>query len=214
MLTSLNSMEVYLVRHGQTDGNVGHRHQHTATHLNERGQAQAQAVAAAIAALNPTHLITSTHVRAMETARVIAQKTNLLPETYPAFEELHQSQSMVGERLVGLHAFTYMLAWFIGMPAASRHDGETYAAFVTRLATARKHLEELPADARVVIVSHSVFINFFVEHMQRPQRMNIVRAVVRLVHILTLKNTSITHVRYQKPRTGYTGTGWHIVRGK
>jgi broad specificity phosphatase PhoE len=207
-------MEVYLVRHGQTNGNIGHRHQHTSTHLNERGQAQARTVADTIAALNPTHLITSTHVRAMETARVIAGVTNLLPETYPAFEELHQSRSMVGERLVGVHALTYMLAWFVGVPAASRHDGEMYAAFVVRLAAARRHLEELPPDARVVIVSHSVFINFFVEHMVRPKRMNVVRAVVRLVHILTLKNTSITHVHYEKPASGYTGTGWHIVRGR
>ena len=207
-------MEVYLVRHGQTDGNVGHRHQHTSTQLNEVGRAQAQTVAESIAALQPTHLITSTHIRALETARVIAKKIDLIPETYPAFEELHQSSSMVGERLTGLRALSYMIAWFLGIQSVSRHDGETYAAFVERLAIARKHLEELPSDVRVVIVSHSVFINFFIEHMVRPKRMNFVRAVVRVVHILTLKNTSITHVYYEKPAPGYTGTGWHIVRGR
>jgi broad specificity phosphatase PhoE len=121
---------------------------------------------------------------------------------------------MIGQRLTGAHALWYMVLWFFDVKSASMHDGETYAAFVTRLALARKHLEELPADARVVIVSHSTFINFFIEHMRHPQRMNIIRAAVRFLHILSLKNTSITHVRYEKPTRGYTGTGWHRVWGK
>ena len=202
-------MEVYLVRHGQTDGNVGRRHQHPDTELNEHGIIQANAVAAEIAALKPTHLITSTQLRAVETARIVAAATDLIPESYPPFEELHQPAAMVGERLTGAHALWYMACWFIGVPAASMHDGESYAAFVDRLALARKHLEELPSDARVVIISHSVFINFFVEHMRHPKRMNLIRAALRLMHILTLKNTSITHVRYEKPALGYAGTGWH-----
>jgi broad specificity phosphatase PhoE len=207
-------MEVYLVRHGQTDGNVGRRHQHTSTKLNEKGQAQAALVAQKIVALNPAHLITSTNVRAIETARRIAEVTNLIPDTDPMFEELRQPQSMVGERLTGLHAINYMGKWFVGIKTASMHDGETYAVFVSRLAKARAYLEELPADATVVIVSHSVFINFFIEHMVRPKRMGLTRAVGCLFRILTLKNSSITHVRYTKPAGGSHKTGWHLVRGK
>lgn len=207
-------MEVFLVRHGQTDGNVAHRHQHSNTDLNEHGLAQAKAVAIRIAVLKPTHLITSTQLRAMETACIVAAVTDLIPESYPPFAELHQPASMVGERLTGARAIWYMALWFFGVTSASMHDGETYAAFVERLALARKHLEELPADARVVIITHSVFINFFIEHMRHPKRMNFIRAVVRLTHILALKNTSITHVRYEKPRFGYRGTGWHHVWGK
>ncbi len=207
-------MEVYLVRHGQTDGNVGRRHQHTSTKLNEKGQAQAAEVAKLIATLNPTHLITSTNVRAIETARRIAEETNLITETSVFFEELHQPKSMVGERLTGLHAINYMALWFLGSKQSSMHDGETYATFVSRLAKARAYLEELPPNAIVVIVSHSVFINFFIEHMVRPKRMGLFRAVGCLFRILTLKNSSITHVRYTKPEAGSHKTGWHLVHGE
>lgn len=207
-------MEVYLVRHGQTDGNLGRRHQHTSTKLNETGKAQAAAVSEIIREIKPTHLITSTNVRAIETARRISEVTDLIPETYPAFEELHQSKSMVGERLTGLRAINYMALWFLGSRTASMHDGETYAAFVSRLARARTHLEELPSDARVVIVSHSVFINFFIEHMIRPKRMGLTRATLCLFRILTLKNSSITHTRFKKPKAGSHKTGWHLVHGK
>ena len=207
-------MEVYLVRHGRTDGNVAHRHQHPQTELNELGRVQAAAVAKIIADLKPTHLISSTQLRAIETARVIARATDLIPETYPPFEELHQPAFLVGERLTGLRALTYMARWFMAIPSAVMHDGESYAAFVNRLAAARAHLELLPPDARVVIVSHSIFINFFVEHMRHPKRMGLTRAVIRLTNILTLKNSSITHVRYQKPtvtQTHHHKTGWHLM---
>lgn len=207
-------MEVYLVRHGQTDGNVGHRYQHPETDLNTHGLHQATAVAEQIALLKPTHLITSTQLRALETARVVAVATDLIPESYPPFEELHQPQLLVGERLTSGRALWYIVLWFFGVPSAAMHDGESYASFVDRLARARQHLERLPVDARVVIISHSVFINFFVEHMRHPKRMNLIRAIVRFCHILTIKNTSITHVRYEKPLHSQTGTGWHNVWGK
>ena len=76
-----NNMEVYLVRHGQTDGNVGRRHQHTSTKLNQLGRAQAARVAEQIVKLAPTHIITSTNMRAVETASIIGQACNLIPET-------------------------------------------------------------------------------------------------------------------------------------
>lgn len=207
-------MDVYLVRHGQTDGNVGRRHQHPDTSLNELGRAQAIVAADTIAALKPSHLITSTQVRALETARVIASVTDLIPTDNSLFEELHQPASMQGVRQIGLHAFGHAVFWFLGVRSATMHDGETYEAFVERLAGARTYLEALPTDSRVVIVSHSVFVNFFVEHMRHPKRMNVVRAAICFLNVIRLKNTSITHVRYEKPPTGFSDTGWHLVRGK
>lgn len=203
-------MEVYLVRHGRTDGNVAHRHQHAETKLNERGVAQAKAVAEKIVAKNPTHLIVSTNVRAIQSATFIADATGLIPETYPPFEELHQPKALIGERLTGLRAITYMTKWFLGFKSASMHDGESYRDFVTRLGHARRHLEKLPEDSIVVIVSHSVFINFFTEHMIRPKRMGPIRAAILFFKILKMRNSSITHVRYQKPQNPKK-TGWKLL---
>lgn len=203
-------MEVYFVRHGRTSGNVARRHQHANTPLNAEGEAQARAVAATIATLTPTHLITSTNLRAVETAKQIAATTNLVPETYPAFEELHRPAFLVGERLLGFTTLWYVLRWFCGSHIVTMHDGETYEAFRSRLADARTHLEALPSDSRVVVVSHGVFINFFIEHMVRPQAMTFCHAAIRFIKTMALKNTSITHVRYSKAATH--GTGWKLIR--
>lgn len=203
-------MEVYLVRHGRTDGNVAHRHQHPETKLNERGTAQAKAVAAKIVTKNPTHLIVSTNLRAIQSAAFIADATGLIPETYLPFEELHQPAALIGERLTGLRAILYMAKWFLGFKSASMHDGESYKSFVHRLGHARRHLEKLPEDSVVVIVSHSVFINFFAEHMIRPKRMGPIRAAVLFFKILKMRNSSVTHVRYQKQQNPKK-TGWKLL---
>lgn len=203
-------MEVYLIRHGRTDGNVARRHQHAETKLNERGIAQAKTVAEIIATKNPTHLIVSTSLRAVQSGAFIADATGLIPETYSPFEELHQPKTLIGERLTGLRAIGYMAKWFLGFKSASMHDGESYLDFVDRLGHARRHLEKLPPDSRVVIVSHSVFINFFTEHMMRPKRMGPIRAGVLFVKLLKMRNSSITHVRYQKTQNPQK-TGWTLL---
>jgi broad specificity phosphatase PhoE len=207
-------MEVFLVRHGRTDGNVAHRHQHLETELNETGKAQAQAAAQIIKTKNPTHLICSTNVRAVQSASYIASACDLIPETYPPFEELHQPSFLVGEYMTGFTGISYVARWFFGSKAAAMHDGETYADFVHRLGHARRHLEKMPDDVRVVIVSHSVFISFFTEHMIRPDKMGLVRAAILFFKILKMRNSSFTHVRYTKPtdrQTKHHKTGWHMV---
>jgi broad specificity phosphatase PhoE len=190
---------------------VAHRHQHPETKLNEQGTVQAKAVAEIVATTNPTHLIVSTNLRAIQSASFIADTTGLIPVTYPPFEELHQPQSLIGERLSGLKALSYMIVWFLGYKQSSMHDGETYTAFVLRLGHARRHLEKMPEDSVVVIVSHSVFINFFTEHMIRPNKMGPIRALILFIKILKMRNSSITHVRYKKP-SNPKKTGWKLLR--
>lgn len=204
-------MEVYFVRHGQTDGNVAHRHQHPDTPINEVGVAQARAVAAEVRRLKPTHLITSTHVRAFLTAREIGNACDLIPETYPAFQEFKRPDFLVGERMVGQATLRFVWNWFWGRPDASMHDGESHEDFVKRIGVARRYLEALPPTARVVVVSHSVFINFFLEHMSNPRKMGLIRAAVRFTKILLLPNTSVTHVRFRRLDDSMQ-CGWELVQ--
>jgi broad specificity phosphatase PhoE len=204
-------MDVYFVRHGQTDGNAAHRHQHPHSDINEVGKVQVDNVAALLSDLAPTHLITSTHVRALETARVIGVACNIIPETYPPFEELHQPEYLVGERLIGMVTLRYVTRWFFNRPDGAMHDGESYEAFRMRLVAARRHLESLPADARVVVVSHSVFINFFIAHMTHPRRLGLIAAARLFLRILIMKNASIIMVRYSKTKAKHGHTGWRLM---
>ena len=204
-------MDVYFIRHGQTDGNVARRHQHPDTPLNEAGALQVKVVAKKVTQLNPTHLLTSTHIRALLTAKEISSECGLVPETIPAFGEFGRPDFLVGERMLHKTTIRYVWRWFWGFKDASMHDGESHEDFVKRINEARIYLESLPPDAKVVVVSHSVFINFFLEHMCTPQKMGFFRAGLRFLKILTLPNTSVTHVRYQ-PSTTKRSCAWQLVR--
>lgn len=187
-------MDIYFVRHGQTDGNVAGRHQHPDITLNELGKLQVARVAKLIKSVRPTHLITSTNKRAMETAMVIGRECDLIPETYPNFEEMHRPDFLIGKRFLEWEAFKYVVGWLFGVKAASMHDGESYSDFLARILAAKHQLEALPKNSKVVIVSHTVFINFFLEHMNREQKIGVARATIRFFAILRLKNTAVTHV--------------------
>ena len=189
---------VYLVRHGQTGGNYAKRHQHEGSHLTEEGKLQAAALAAAIARLSPTHLFVSTRVRAIETGQAIAQATDLVPETNELFSELCRPWRIYGNYHKSLTSLWYMAGWFLGRVGGNDcgERGESYRQFIVRIMQARHLLESLPDDTVVVVVSHSVFINFFLAHMNRPIPLPWYRAPLVFKNVLGLKNGSLTTLLY------------------
>ncbi len=200
-------MEVFFLRHGQTNGNIARRHQHSNTPLNEMGERQAREVAPKIATLVPTHFISSTHLRAIETTRIVAQVCNIIPDTHPAFEELDRPLWLVGRHYIGLTTTWYVIRWFFGLPVDS---GESYEAFVRRIKGAQAHLESLPADARVVVVSHAVFVNIFLAHICVKGRLSVWGAVKSFLNIFSLRNTGIVHLHYE-PNINTSQCGWSII---
>jgi len=188
-------MDVFLVRHGQTEGNVAMRHQHQNSSLNEIGKMQAELVARRIAKRKPTNIVTSTNLRAVETAKIIAERCGrLVPETNPLFEELKRPRWLIGNHFVSLVTVLYIIRWFYNLKI--KGDGESYAQFLERIIEARKLLESLPENSKVVVVSHSVFINLFLEHLCFDKRMTLWRAVRRFIKVLTLRNASMIHLRH------------------
>jgi broad specificity phosphatase PhoE len=198
-------MDVYFVRHGQTSGNVAHRHQHPDTPLSEIGQKQVEAIVGKISALQPTHIISSTNLRAVETTRILTAACNVIPDTNADFEELRRPLNMVGARFIGVTTLIYVVSWFFGREI---QEGESYQQFLERIRRSRARLETLPAEARVVVVSHSVFTNVFIEHLCLDERMSLAQAIRSFIRIFTLRNAGIIHLRYEK---GKHLCGWTVL---
>jgi len=75
-------MKVYLIRHGETTGDVENRYGGTYDdHLTERGQNSARDLAEKLADKNIEKLFSSPYFRAHETAEILGRKLNLTPET-------------------------------------------------------------------------------------------------------------------------------------
>lgn len=198
-------MDIYLVRHGETDGNVAVRHQHPDTPLNEVGLRQAHEVAQKLQKYRPNYLISSKQKRALTTAAIISEYFDLVPVSSDDYIELVRPNYLIGERRYGIKMLVYMFLWYLGYGPASRHDGETYVDFLTRIERAKVHLSSLPADSRVVIVSHAGFIAFFLAHLNYSNKISPFRALYVFVRMFFIQNTQITHITYENKK-------WSIKR--
>lgn len=204
-------MEVYFVRHGETTGNRSHRHQPNKTPLTARGKQQAEVVADRVVAVQPTHIISSSYVRALQTAQVAGDRLDIIPETSPLFTELERPKTLFGYHHFSPRSVWYMIKWYLGRE--EYHDegrGESYLAFITRLKAARSYIESLPPDATVVVFSHSIFINFFVQHICSDKPLPVWHSMLLFLKIKALDNSSITHMRCN-PSYAENVCKWEVV---
>lgn len=199
-------MEVYLIRHGETGGNIAHRHQAEHTPLTIVGLEQAHAVAKKVKDLEPTHLLTSPLVRAVETARVIGEVCNLVPETSTHFSELRRPADMYGHYHTSFRSMWFYARWFYGFSKT----GESYADILQRIKTAKAHFKSYPEDARIAVVSHAVFINLFLAHLCHDDQINSLTAVRTFKDIFTMQNTHFTPLIFD-PEAPADTCGWWIV---
>jgi len=202
-------MEVYFVRHGQTGGNLAKRHQSEESHLTPLGKKQAQTAAKRIAQLEPTHVMVSDRVRAIETAQYIAKQSDLIPSVSYLFSELCRPAALYGYHHRSRSSLWYIYQWYRGKAGENScsKNGESYQHFFGRVKKAQAILETLPKDARVVVVSHSIFINFFVAHLNSTAPINFTRAFLIFTKILRIKNGSITHLQFSVGQS----PNWKVV---
>jgi probable phosphoglycerate mutase len=191
-------MEIYLVRHGQTGGNVAKRHQAEDSPLTSEGEEQARQAAEKIKSIEPTHLITSTLVRAVETARIIGKHCDIIPDTNVNFIELRRPSNMYGQHHSSVSSLWFYLHWYLGIEHKTFIDGESYKDLLTRIEMAKNYLTALPSDSKVVVVTHSVFINFFLAHACQPEKLGPVGAAVTFKNMLSTPNTFIKKLVYDQ----------------
>lgn len=204
-------MEIYFVRHGQTDGNLSKRHQIDHTELTFTGREQARAVAKKIKKLGPTHLVTSSLVRAIETAQEIGDACDLIPEVSGHFVEIIRPKGMVGMHHFSWRSLWFYLQWYFELGVTKKIGGESYQAFRERFEVAKKFLAHYPENARVVVVSHGVFISFFLLHICDSRWSHPLRIVRSLRGILGMPNTAVIKVIFN-PTAGDGQCPWTVDR--
>lgn len=206
-------IDIYFFRHGETDGNVARRHQPDVTRLTPRGKEQARAAGKRAALLKPTHLITSTQLRAVETMRLMEETLTLIPETNPLFQELIRPDAINGHYHRSLKTIGYLIRWYFDRSGGvgAHGEGESYQAFRRRIKEAKQYLATFPSGSRIVVVSHSVFITLFIAHMCHEDRLSPWRAARFLVRVFLLRNTGMVHVRFA-PEHVNKECPWRIPR--
>jgi broad specificity phosphatase PhoE len=161
------STRAIMVRHGESVSNADPEMAalplEEGDRLTARGRDQARRAAAALAALEPTALLTSTMGRAIETAELLADQIPLPIVELPYITELHESRDYAsmspGEQK--------QRRWSVWMtehrddPDFSWHGGESFEQVRGRVRRLKDELESEHDGGRPLVVTHGLFLRFF-----------------------------------------------------
>lgn len=188
-------MNIYFVRHGESELNATRIHQNATTPLSALGQQQAVAVAERLSHLPIDQLISSHYTRAQSTALAISKKTNLPVTTCELFHEVDRPSA-----LHGLHyqdPFAQKTLDIIRKNHTDKNyrhsDEETFYQAVARAEQAMEYIRQLRFED-VVIVSHGTFLRLLVSRMMFGDMFN--HALFEKMSGFQISNAGITHCTY------------------
>lgn len=203
-------MDVYFVRHGETE--LGRRliHQSPGTPLSDKGREDSYRLAERVRTLNPDCIISSEYTRALETARVMALRLGINPQLTGLFHEVVRPSSLFGRS-----HFSPRTGWYVSLSALNRKDpkwrygdAENYTDIADRVERARVYLEELAKKhERVVVVSHSMYITIMVSYLTHGRMLDVRDLFLTLLHIERMKNGDIVHLHFDAK-----GKAWTLVQ--
>lgn len=193
---------LYIVRHGESAGNVAREAAHNAGHrmididvrdvdvpLSELGEQQAEALGRWFASLpedrTPNIIVTSPYLRARHTAEIVATSAGLARDKYTLVvdERLREKEFGILDRLtkVGIEAYHPDQAEFRRLLGKFYHrppGGESWCDVILRLRSAIEMISREYCGERVLLVGHSVVVlclRYLIEHMTEDQILEIDR---------------------------------------
>ncbi len=188
-------MNIYLVRHGESELNAKRIHQVATTPLSETGHKQAEAVANRLTHLPIEAVVASHYTRAQQTAEAIANKLELPITTSEHFKELDRPSSLHGLSYDDTHAVDTLLSIKENHhdPDYRHSDEETFHEAVSRAHDGIDLIKKLPYE-EIVVVSHGNFLRIIVGVMLFGDRFDTV--MFDDMQKWRVMNTGITHMRH------------------
>jgi len=217
--------QVWLVRHGQSAGNVardlaeaaaGHRidiaQRDVDVPLSELGERQSQALGSWFAALppeqQPTVVLHSPYVRAMETANILMQRLDRSRLVVESDERLREKEFGILDRLTThgiahLHPELYEQRNHVGKFYFRPPGGESWCDVILRLRSVVDTLNREFCRERVLIVAHQVTVNCFRYLFERLTE----QAILDFDRAGDVPNCSVTSYEYDPD----LGKGGHLA---
>lgn len=149
---------VYLVRHGQSEGNITPVFQGPDSPLSEKGWEQAESIAKRVSKLSFEALIASPFLRAKETAETIAQATDTQPEYSELFVERIKPESINSASHEDENAQAAYREWIKSLHTSGMRveNGENFDDLLMRADKALEYLKNRQ-EKSLVVVTHGYF---------------------------------------------------------
>lgn len=201
-------MRVYLVRHGESEGNAGFILQGAAGSLTEKGRRQAEYVAKRCERLSIDAVVASTMQRTRETAEIINKRLEKQIDYSDLFVERGRSKEEIGARRDDPKAMEAerMRVGNFKVPGYRYSDEENFDDLKARARKALEHLAGRSED-RILVVSHGIFARIIAAYAIFGEELTALDCE-RFIERFHMKNTAISVFELnQTPR----GPAWSLV---
>ena len=201
----------YLVRHGETLLNQQHLRQGEEGSLSPNGRLQAEEVGNALKSLPIRRIISSSYLRAKETAEIISAQIHAPIAYSPLLAERRNPSEIVGKPT---HSSDVMV--IVDQIELAYHDDDYRFSdeenFVDLKERAKKCLALLARQGtrETVVVTHHVFLKMLLAYMLHRERLHAVD-FVKLSFFNVSDNAGISVAEYHPWRLLSPTRGWEVV---
>lgn len=199
-------MNVYFVRHGESEGNKEKIHQGEGVPLSKQGRVQAEAVAKRLKNLSIDIIYSSPYLRAKQTAEIISKELKLPIEYWVQLKELKRPSELEGLKYSDPRASKIKKAIKENQtkPDWKYSDDESFNDLLIRAKDVEKHILNNHKDQNVLCISHIQILVMVVMNMVMQD--NLTPDVFwQFYYHSRKKNTGITHLVYTDK------FGWNLV---
>jgi broad specificity phosphatase PhoE len=184
--------KVYLVRHGESEANVGNMYLGGETPLTAKGHEQAEFIAERASKLPIEIIIASTLLRAKQTAQHIVEKTGKPIEFSDLFVERRSPSEYIGRKYndPATADVDKLLDANFGKPGWRYSDEENFDDMKVRAKKAMQLLESRPEN-EILVVTHGLFLRMLVGTLVFGDEFT-GREGLRLFKAFKTKNTGLT----------------------
>jgi broad specificity phosphatase PhoE len=200
-------MKLYLVRHGQTEGNLTHIYQNDTDQLSDKGRSEAEVLARRFETIALEAIISSPYSRARETAAPIAQYKKLPLQTNELLVEKRWPKELEGKS-----ASDQTIQELKSLLQEKEHtDPEWRYSNEERYIDVRKRMAQFLSDAQtlaaqyesILVVSHAHVLKVFLAVMMHGPEVS-AKLFRDIFHTVSLHNTGITVAEYSEGK-------WHLL---
>jgi len=143
----INHLQKFIyARHGKTDANVDGTVQGVENHLNQDGKNHAKKLAEVLKSKKISKIISSSHLRAKETAEIVAKELRV--KNIEFWQELdgHDAGKLTGKKKI---SGKLVLEW-----AEEEKTGETIAEFYARIKKGFEKLKDEKEGGEILVIGH------------------------------------------------------------
>lgn len=189
-------MDIYLVRHGESEANAQQIKQGTDGELSNKGKQQASFLAERLSQIPLENIISSPVLRAKQTTEIINKKLNLPVTSSELFVERKTPTELIGKPLQSPEVLKTMQKMYDNYHTFDWHysDEENFFDLKTRALKALDELAKSPIKNSLV-VTHGGFLRILIACVIMGNTLNS-KEYLKFNSALKATNTGITLIRY------------------